>query len=222
MIMKNILEIGKFKCKKMTTNKKNNNTNAPLLLLLSIISIIGCIALYFAITKSDNTTKESLLSLLKSLIPNVICALLVFPILYYFYKKGISTNIENISISENQKNKKEFISCYKSYHNIKWKEIISSAKVLDIVVIYFDSWAITYRDELINYFKDGGKIRLILMNPDSEFISIAAKRFHENNMTIDDGISQPTNLNTMTQPQLMTILKNAKDSKSDNGLPKLL
>ena len=69
---------------------------------------------------------------------------------------------------------------YNRFNNVPWSEMIQSCDSLDIVVQYFDSWAKTHQEALRDLFMRGGKVRILLPDPeDSPALEQIRSRFLE-------------------------------------------
>jgi hypothetical protein len=58
------------------------------------------------------------------------------------------------------------ISFYPTHEDVDWDVIIEHSRSLDIVVHYYGRWASLHYDSFVAFFRRGGKLRLIMADPD--------------------------------------------------------
>lgn len=160
--MKNIAESGKDRMKDKVINS--------LKVIISLLLISSLIVIYIAI--SEESFYKSIRALMLNSIPSAIIALVAIPIVYYIFTRHASNAEEayenlradaphvNIPVAEQP------LKLYENYREIDWKNILAEAKSIDLVVCYMDSWVNDNWEELINFFRNGGSLTLILPDPE--------------------------------------------------------
>lgn len=91
---------------------------------------------------------------------NFISALSALIVFFFVFKKF--NPITKISPKDT------FIYIHEHYRNIGWPELISQAKEIEINVIYFELHFGTNSESYKTFFKNGGKLKLILPNLNNE------------------------------------------------------
>lgn len=56
---------------------------------------------------------------------------------------------------------------YSRFNNVPWSEMIQACNSIDIIVQYFDSWAKTHQEALRDLFMRGGRVRILLPDPEN-------------------------------------------------------
>lgn len=62
------------------------------------------------------------------------------------------------------------VTLTRTHDDVDWAAIIRNAKQIDIVVHYYDSWVREHYQEFAGLFKRGGRVRLII--PDPEHVEV--------------------------------------------------
>lgn len=100
---------------------------------------------------------------------NLIATLLLFSIVYYILeRRGIflsSTPMSTVAHAE-----------FGRHDRLDWGEIIQSAATIDIVVFYYDTWVRQHHDDFVEFFRNGGKLRVVVSDPDNKGLMEIAQR----------------------------------------------
>ncbi|MBS1624713.1 MAG: hypothetical protein JST83_11875 [Bacteroidetes bacterium] len=56
---------------------------------------------------------------------------------------------------------------YGNHRQVEWHRLLSEAKTIDIVVVYYDTWVKSNWETLVNFFRTGGQLRIVLPNPEN-------------------------------------------------------
>jgi len=164
-----------------------------LLLLLSILSSIIFFLLYYFADNIFKYLEQSTITLIKSLMVGFLSVVFPFVISYFVLKKvqelkASQTKIDlvnDISSTILPKLKNYLIKPEQNYEliefdKIKWEELLSEAKNVDIFVHYFDTWLRNNCDLIKGIFYRDGNINIIIpCIKNNTIIKIIKQRFPE-------------------------------------------
>lgn len=58
------------------------------------------------------------------------------------------------------------VSFFVTHDDVDWGAIIDAARCIDVVVHYYGRWASAHYDQFVAFFRRGGKLRLIMADPE--------------------------------------------------------
>ena len=130
---------------------------------------VGLIALLALIYYYANGSFEGFIPGVAS---NVIATLIVFAAVYFVLER------RGIFLSATQTPMGLLLRAeFRPHDRLNWKEIIRSARTLDIVVFYYGSWIREHYDEFVLFFRKGGSLRLIVSDPEDDELMEAARKY---------------------------------------------
>lgn len=125
------------------------------LCLLGFVTIVALVLayFYFKVGMMD--------SLWSGIFGSVIAAILVSIVGYLILaRRGLS--LPSMQVSNHTG---ALVSFYPTHEDVNWGDIIDHARTLDIVVHYYGRWASAHEHNFIEFFRRGGKLRLIMADP---------------------------------------------------------
>jgi len=140
-----------------------------LLALLAILALVILILLYFIADGTDWTGADLMKKsgeLLIALVPSVMAALLAFVVGYVILDRvGVLSIIPYIQELMSLKNLKSF---YTAHKDVPWGTVYENARTIDIGVFYYNHLPKENFDKLVSFFRRGGKLRLLLIDPENQ------------------------------------------------------
>lgn len=172
---------------------KSCSNERYLLALLAVALCVILIFMYYFVGDQNSWWIE----LIKSVIPSFLAVLIGFASIYFFLERegvlnpGLNTSkfgkeLANIIQEETQPHQSTnpgILAFYENIAEVPWHDLFSSARSVDIVVYYYDSWVKTNWRPLVEFFGNGGALRIVLPNPDNdEIMEVVRRRFPENSI----------------------------------------
>jgi hypothetical protein len=98
-----------------------------------------------------------------------------------FWPPKIGKRPDKIKLSPAASPASEVPSCkaviFENYRQIDWAQVLDEAKTLDIAVVFWASWVKAHWEKILKFYKRGGRVRLILTDPNLSAIDLAWKKF---------------------------------------------
>lgn len=110
--------------------------------------------------------------LLISVIPNLIASLITFVALYFALERhGIvvgemPATTDAVARAEIQR-----------HDQLEWDVVIRRAHALDIAVFYYGSWVGDNHDAFVEFFRNGGRLRIAVTDPSNKVLVGAAQKY---------------------------------------------
>jgi hypothetical protein len=177
----------------MSNTPSNNNNNSYLKAIIAIVAIAALSLGYPQLV--GKPLQPAIIELIIDLIPNLVASLLAFVALYYlFFRHGIVESQQNLHedrgrIAELEEENKRIstvvtqiaqdvqnVIVFDNHRKIDWASVLDTSHSMDIAVCYWDSWVKSNWEHLIDFFKRGGHIRLIIPSTTLEAAVSSAHR----------------------------------------------
>lgn len=96
------------------------------------------------------------------------------------------------------------------HDDVNWGEVISEARSLDIVTYYYDGWVRQHHDQFVTFFRSGGKLALIISDPEDVQLMSAVQRQHFPRVTPDE-----------LAKKVMATISSVQSAVNDSGIPNI-
>lgn len=113
--------------------------------------------------------------LFEHLAPEVILLATLFPMGYFLlWRRGILIGEQHSmkSIVSSDYVKEFFIR----HDEVDWGTIIEDAREIDVVVFYYDSWVRDHHDSFVKFFRNKGKLSLVLSTPEDSVLVLSIQK----------------------------------------------
>lgn len=133
-----------------------SRTLGYVLCLLGVVSVTALVLAYFYF---DISQKDPLWS---GIYGSVISTIIVSTAWYLLFgSRGVSLRPMRAQPGDGA-----LVSFFVSHDDVDWGAIINGARSLDIVVHYYGRWASAHYDQFVTFFRHGGKLRLVMADPE--------------------------------------------------------
>ncbi len=173
------------------SNEKDSRGNITYLKeIIGIFAFAFLSIIYIFVLPVPDKPNNTLIELIRQIIPNIIAALIGFYTIYFFfYKKGLTdkqldSNSHAIAqevinhINNQDRTFLGILNFYETYNKCEWDRLLNESRnCIDVVVYYYDSWIKTNHEGLVTFFqKPDTKIRIFVSDPDNEMVLDMYKR----------------------------------------------
>jgi len=152
-----------------------------LLTALAVLSLGLLVLLYLNAVGSRWTAPDffrNINDLYINILPNLMATLISFIVGYFILEKiGILNIVPYIQELMSIKHLKGF---YAAHKEVPWGSIYENAQTLDIGVFYYNHLPNEYFDSLVKFFGNGGRLRLLLADPDNrDLLKVVGEHFFQ-------------------------------------------
>lgn len=158
--------------------KSRGPGSSPLGWVLSLLGLVTSALLLLGYFHFEINQQDPIWS---NIVAGLIGAILA-PTAWYllFGKHGVSLPSMQSEIGAGT-----IVTFYPTHEEVDWGSIIRSARTLDVVVHYYGRWARKHEQDFIAFFQKGGKLRLVMADPDIKETLAAVHEHFFDNLTRD-------------------------------------
>jgi len=135
---------------------ESNNRTSIFIVLAMILLLVSIVELMFLLNSETLNLSKTTEIILKGVFINFISSLVALIVFFFIFN--------DFHPIKQSTSKDSSITIYEHYRAINWGDYISNSREIEISVIYYDHHFNQYLEEYQTFFRNGGKLKLILPN----------------------------------------------------------